>query len=140
MQAGHWRPNEGANVNTEQRMVAEFHAAACALSQDRLAMPPRAVAEFRLKLIAEELDELRAAVANDDVVKIADGLGDLLYVVYGAGLAFGIDLEPVFAEIHRSNMTKVGGPVREDGKLLKPAWYEPPDLKRVLEAQGWGGS
>ena len=127
-------------MNAEQRMVAEFHARGCAFSQEVPSMPPPQIAKFRLEFIAEELGELREAVALADLVKVADGLGDLLYVVYGAGLAFGIDLEPVFAEIHRSNMTKVGGPVREDGKLLKPDWYEPPDLTAILEDQGWTGS
>ncbi len=124
-------------MNTEQRMVAEFHDLGQAYSQVGPALPPPEVAAFRLEFIAEELAELQQAVATGDLVKVADGLGDLLYVVYGAGLAFGIDLEPVFAEIHRSNLTKVGGPVREDGKLLKPDWYEPPNLARVLEDQGW---
>lgn len=126
-------------MNVEQELVAEFHARGCAFSQARPAMPPPDIADFRVEFIAEELDELRQAVANQDLVKVADGLGDLLYVVYGAGLAFGIDLEPVFAEIHRSNLTKLGGPVRDDGKLLKPDWYEPPQLGAVLAAQGWPG-
>ena len=124
-------------MNAEQQMVAEFHTGGCAYSQSAPAIPPAEIADFRLEFIAEELAELREAVANNDLVKVADGLGDLLYVVYGAGLAFGIDLEPVFTEIHRSNMTKLGGPVRDDGKLLKPVWYEPPQLGPVLAAQGW---
>ena len=124
-------------MNEAQRMVAQFHEAFNAFSRDAPGMPPGEIADFRLEFIAEELEELTQAVANDDLVRIADGLGDLLYVVYGAGLAFGIDLEPILAEIHRSNMTKLGGPVREDGKQLKPDWYEPPQLAPILEAQGW---
>lgn len=62
----------------------------------------------------------------------ADALGDLLYVVFGAAVTFGIDMGPIFDEIHRSNMTKIGGPVRPDGKRLKPATYEPPNLKPLL--------
>ena len=89
-----------------------------------------------IKLIEEELDELQLAVDNQDMVEVADALTDLLYVVYGAGHAFGIDLDECFHEVHRSNLSKLGAdfkPIkREDGKVLKPDTYSPPDLKTVL--------
>ena len=70
------------------------------------------------------------------MVEIADALGDLLYVVYGAGHAFGIDLDECFKEFHASNMSKLGPdgkPIkREDGKVLKPDTFFPPDLKSIL--------
>ena len=70
------------------------------------------------------------------MVEVADALTDLLYVVYGAGHAFGIDLDECFHEVHRSNLSKLGTdfkPIkREDGKVLKPDTYSPPDLKTVL--------
>ena len=99
--------------------------------------PEEEIQRLRLDLIEEELDELHYAIDNKDMVEIADALGDLLYVVYGAGHAFGIDLDECFKEIHASNMSKLGPdgkPIkREDGKVLKPDTYFPPDLKNILE-------
>ena len=99
--------------------------------------PEEDIQRLRLDLIEEELDELHYAIDNKDMVEIADALGDLLYVVYGAGHAFGIDLDECFKEIHASNMSKLGPdgkPIkREDGKVLKPDTYFPPDLKNILE-------
>ena len=98
--------------------------------------PEEDIQRLRLDLIEEELDELHYAIDNKDIVEIADALGDLLYVVYGAGHAFGIDLDECFKEIHASNMSKLGPdgkPIkREDGKVLKPDTFFPPDLKSIL--------
>ena len=98
--------------------------------------PEDEIQRLRLDLIDEELDELHYAIDNKDMVEIADALGDLLYVVYGAGHAFGIDLDECFKEIHASNMSKLGPdgkPIkREDGKVLKPDTFFPPDLKSIL--------
>ena len=94
--------------------------------------------ELRLELIQEELDELSDAVADRDMIQIADALTDLLYVVYGAGHAFGLDLDECFEEVHRSNMSKLGEngrPIhREDGKVLKGPGYFEPDLEVILGA------
>lgn len=94
--------------------------------------------ELRLELIQEELDELSDAVADRDMIQIADALTDLLYVVYGAGHAFGLDLDECFEEVHRSNMSKLGEngrPIhREDGKVLKGPGYFEPDLEGILGA------
>ena len=94
--------------------------------------------ELRIELIQEELEELSDAVADRDMVQIADALTDLLYVVYGAGHSFGIDLDECFQEVHSSNMSKLGEdgrPIyREDGKVLKgPSFFEP-DLEGILGA------
>ena len=98
--------------------------------------PEEHTQRLRINLIEEELDELQLAVDNQDMVEVADALTDLLYVVYGAGHAFGIDLDECFHEVHRSNLSKLGTdfkPIkREDGKVLKPDTYSPPDLKAVL--------
>ena len=94
--------------------------------------------ELRLELIAEELDELSDAVADRDMVQIADALTDILYVVYGTGHAFGIDLDECFQEVHSSNMSKLGSngkPIhREDGKVMKGPGYFEPDLEGILGA------
>jgi predicted HAD superfamily Cof-like phosphohydrolase len=92
-----------------------------------------ALANVRADCIQEELDEYKEGVANKDVPNIIQELCDLLYVVYGAAVVLGVDLEPFFEEIQRANMEKAGGPKREDGKQLKPAGWRPPDLIRVYE-------
>lgn len=88
--------------------------------------------KLRIDLIAEEFNELKDALANDNIIDTADAIADLLFVIYGACDTWGIDIAPVFEEVVRSNNTKVGGPVREDGKLLKPDTYEPPDIATAL--------
>lgn len=121
-----------------QKSVREFHEAFGAPFADapRMLTPERA--QLRSSLIAEELEEYVAAVRDGDLVAVADALGDLLYVVYGTGVEHGIDLIPVFTEIHRSNMSKLGAdgkPVlRDDGKILKGPDYSPPNLAAVVAA------
>ena len=92
--------------------------------------------ELRYELIREELEELRDALDKNDLVEVADALTDILYVVYGAGHAFGIDLDACYREVHRSNMSKLGAdgkPLRrEDGKVLKGPNYSPPDLSKII--------
>lgn len=94
---------------------------------------------LRVRLIREELNELRDAIAADDIVEIADALGDLLYVVTGAALVYGIDLDAVFDEVQRSNMSKLGADghpvIREDGKILKGPNFTEPDIRGVLDNQ-----
>ncbi len=72
-----------------------------------------------------------------DIVELADALADLDYVVEGTRIAFGIDCKPIADEVHRSNMSKVGGTRREDGKWVKPDSYSPADVRGELEKQGW---
>ena len=102
----------------------------------RPSFPEDSVQKLRLDLIEEELEELQYAIDNQNMVDTADALTDLLYVVYGAGHVFGIDLDDCFKEVHQSNLSKLGPdfrPIkREDGKVLKPDTYFPPDLKTVL--------
>ena len=91
---------------------------------------PEAVKTLRCALIEEEAAEFRAGLAAGDIVGVADAIADLLYVVYGAALTFGIPVREVFAEVHRSNMTKLGDDgiplYREDGKVLKgPNFWAP---------------
>ena len=94
--------------------------------------------DLRLELISEEFSELCQAMEDRDMVQIADALTDLLYVVYGAGHSFGLDLYECFEEVHRSNMSKLGKngrPLyREDGKVMKGPGYFEPDLERILGA------
>jgi len=93
--------------------------------------------DLRIALIKEELGELEDAGHLQDLTKIADAIADLLYVVYGTAVSYGIDMEPVFQEVHRSNMSK-GDPeiVRaSNGKILKSRNWTPPDLEPILKSQ-----
>lgn len=103
---------------------------------DQPRYPSFSLAELRLELIEEEVQELKDGFDNRNMLEIADALTDILYVVYGAGHAFGIDLDACLAEVHRSNMTKLGvdgRPIyREDGKILKGENYEEPNLGQFV--------
>ncbi len=106
--------------------------------QDVITQPKlTGVSELRYDLIREELLELREALDNKDIVGVADALTDILYVTYGAGHAFGINLDKCFAEVQRSNMSKLGEdgrPIyRDDGKVLKGPKYSPPDLESIIK-------
>ena len=118
--------------------VLEFHQATGASISKWPADEDEKV--LRHRLIQEELDELYAALADGDLVEVADALADLDYVVNGAAIAFGINLPVVTKEVHRSNMTKLGEdgkPVlREDGKVLKGPNYEPPNIEWALNNGG----
>lgn len=207
-------------MTKEQRMVLEFTKEFNLFYVEQLTIPTKKIANLRLALLREELQELKAAYEAVDIIQIADALGDLLYVTYGAALAcgtepspqrkvylmyrgtptvipqrqfhyryhrleetfamlestfthgrsfeaalstgyrdhtlsriaaliellvwsiyntaemFNLDLEPIFAEIHRSNMTKKGGTISPTGKLLKPPHYEPPNLVPIIMNMG----
>jgi len=72
---------------------------------------------------------------DEDLVEIADGIGDVIYVLLGTAVSYGIDLRPIFDAIHDSNMKKVGGCTRDDGKIMKPEGWVPPDIEGILAAQ-----
>lgn len=94
-------------------------------------LPDDAERNLRVSLITEEFEELKAT-SNPE--KIADAIGDLLYVVYGTAVAYGLDAQGIFDEIHRSNMTKfIDGYKRADGKWCKGPGYSPPDLRRFVQ-------
>ena len=92
--------------------------------------------KLRIDLIKEELDELREAMNNKDLLEVADALTDILYVTYGAGHAFGIDLDQCFEEVQNSNMSKLdenGKPIYNDaGKVMKGPNYFKPDLSKFV--------
>ena len=93
--------------------------------------------KLRLDLIKEELEELKEAIENKDLLEVADALTDILYVTYGAGHAFGIDLDKCFEEVQSSNMSKLdinGKPIYNDaGKVMKGPKYFKPDLSKFLK-------
>ena len=91
---------------------------------------------LRYNLIKEELGELKQAIDNKDLLEVADALTDLLYVTYGAGHSFGINLDDCFNEVQNSNMSKLGSdgkPIyNEDGKVMKGPNYYKPDLSKFI--------
>ena len=93
--------------------------------------------QLRYDLIKEELNELEQAMKSKDLKEIADALTDILYVTYGAGFAYGIDLDKCFKEVQRANMSKLGKdgkPIfNEKGKVMKGPNYSEPNLKKFLE-------
>lgn len=91
--------------------------------------------DLRTRLIEEEFEELKEAMQRNDLTGVAKEMADLLYVVYGTAVSYGIEMDPVFKEVHRSNMSKVGGHKREDGKWVKPATYSPAAIEPILARQ-----
>ena len=93
--------------------------------------------ELRVSLINEELEEFKEAIKNSDLKEVADALTDILYVAYGAGHAFGINLDKCFDEVQESNMSKLGDdgkPIYNDaGKVMKGPKYFKPDLSKFLK-------
>jgi predicted HAD superfamily Cof-like phosphohydrolase len=121
--------------------IREFHEALGANLPIRPTLPDAATLALRQTLIREEYEEATAVFQNlingqsDDITPLIHELTDLLYVVYGAIEACGVDPDPVFAEVHRANMQKMDGPRRADGKLLKPPGWQPADVMGVIERQ-----
>ena len=116
--------------------VRAFHDKFGCQSGDTPAIPDPDTVKLRLRLIAEEHDELKTAHEETDVPGIADALADMIYVILGTAISYGIDLRPVWDEVQRANMTKTGGGTRDDGKILKPDGWQPPDIAGVLARQG----
>lgn len=95
-------------------------------------LPSMKVRRLRTRLMVEEARELREAFAEKDLAKIADALADHIYIQIGTAIACGIDLRPVFEEVHAANMRKGGGKMRADGKILKPKDWRGPDIEAAL--------
>ncbi|MCB9420433.1 MAG: hypothetical protein H6667_11555 [Ardenticatenaceae bacterium] len=121
--------------------IREFHEALGAEMPAWPTLPDAATLVLRQTLIREEYEEVTAVFQNlisgqgRDITPLIHELTDLLYVVYGAIEACGVDPDPVFAEVHRANMQKMSGPRRADGKLLKPPGWQPADVRSVIEQQ-----
>ena len=98
--------------------------------------PSTKITDLRYELIEEELRELKLAIEDNDINEVADALTDILYVTYGAGHAFGINLDKCFEEVQNSNMSKLdtnGKPIyNEKGKVMKGPKYFKPNLKKFL--------
>ena len=104
--------------------------------KEKACFPNEKITSLRYELIKEELEELREAIDSKDIKEVADALTDILYVTYGAGHAFGINLDECFEEVQNSNMSKLcsdGKPIyNEKGKVMKGPGYFKPDLSRFV--------
>jgi predicted HAD superfamily Cof-like phosphohydrolase len=118
-----------------QSMVERFHRLFDIVVRQTPGLVDERTRSLRERLIQEEFEELKEAMAREDLVAIAKELADLLYVVYGTAVSYGIDMEPVFREVHRSNMSKIGGYKREDGKWVKPPTYSAAVIEPLLAEQ-----
>ena len=104
--------------------------------KEKAEFPNEKITALRYELINEELEELKEAIIKKDIKEVADALTDILYVTYGAGHAFGIDLDKCFEEVQNSNMSKLGEdgkPIyNEKGKVMKGPKYFKPNLKKFV--------
>ena len=105
--------------------------------KNEASFPNEQIKQLRYNLIKEELEELRVAIEEKNLLEVADALTDILYVTYGAGHAFGLDLDKCFNEIQNSNMSKLGEdgkPIYNDaGKVMKGPKYFKPNLSKFLK-------
>ena len=105
--------------------------------KEKASFPNEKITSLRYDLIKEELEELKDAINNKDIKEVADALTDILYVTYGAGHAFGIDLDKCFEEVQNSNMSKLGEdgkPIyNEFGKVMKGPNYFKPNLEKFID-------
>ena len=105
--------------------------------KEKAGFPDNKITSLRYDLIKEELDELKEAIEQKDIKEVADALTDILYVTYGAGHAFGINLDKCFEEVQNSNMSKLdsnGKPIYNDkGKVMKGPNYFKPDLNKFIK-------
>lgn len=134
--------NERMTMTDYPGLVREFHEAFGHPIAERPTLVSNALGDLRSALIAEEASEYGDALESRDLVEVADALGDLLYVVYGAALVHGLPIGEIFEEIHRSNMSKLGEdgkPIyREDNKVLKGPNFTPPNLREIIERHQLG--
>jgi predicted HAD superfamily Cof-like phosphohydrolase len=116
--------------------VKEFHEAFGQHIGEKPEFPDEDERKLRVKLLREEFREYLDGESFENLVEVADALADIIYIACGTAVSYGIPLDDVFAEVHRSNMAKLvdGKPIyREDGKVLKPEGWMPPDIKGVLD-------
>lgn len=137
----YWKPAAPSALIDPVEALAESHRVQRLVSNEVPTLDvPDEVKALRCALIDEEAREFRDALEGGDIVAVADAIADLLYVVYGAARTFGIPVREVFAEVHRSNMTKLdddGEPIlRSDGKVMKGPKFSPPNLTPILKAAG----
>ena len=119
--------------------VMDFHVVAGHYIGDEPHMVPIKTFILRGRLIKEEIRETMQAMTTGDLVEIADGIVDSIVVLLGTAISYGIDIRPVWDEVHKTNMAKIGGGKDSQGKSLKPTGWQPPDIARIINGQLMGG-
>jgi len=121
-------------MNSQQKMVKEFHQRFGEFIRSSPGLVDETTRDLRIRLIREETDEFEKAANEGNLIKIADALADIMNVTYGTGVSCGIDLDPIFREVHESNMSKGDPEVLRTpgGKVLKAKNYRPPNLQPIL--------
>ncbi len=123
-------------MNKLTRDVAEFHIATGShISAYPKLLEVKSLKKLRINLVEEEAKEVVTAIEGGSLSQVAKELCDLIYVTVGTALAYGINLQPVWDEVHASNMTKTDGSKRADGKVLKPANYKETDIEPLIDDQ-----
>ena len=115
--------------------IKNFHTKFGAYVGSEPQIPPLPVIVLKSTLIWEEITETLNAIANDNLEGIADGIADSIVVLLGAAVSYGIDIRPIWDEVHRTNMLNEGGATRADGKILKPVGWKPPKIRKLLDRQ-----
>ncbi len=119
------------------RDILQFHMHAEQTVGNRPKVPDEETKALRIRLIKEEIDETIEALETDNLIEVADGIADSIVVLIGTAIAYGIDLEDVWNEVHYSNMSKFKNGVIKDegGKVLKPDGWSAPDIPGILDSQ-----
>lgn len=125
-------------MRVAQEKVAAFHDKHGFANPEKPEMLTVDAGRVRLKLILEEANEYFDAIAECDLVRVADAIADMAYVVLGTAVAHGIDLQPLFDEVHRSNMTKDAAPANEPNRPFKGPDFQQPRLAELLMIQATG--
>lgn len=112
--------------------VKKFHEKFNIYLSDKPGLPSKDVINLRLQLVIEEYTELLNAHTTSNIEEIAKEIIDSIYVLIGMGISYGLPLEKIWDEVHRTNMCKTGGSINEDGKLLKPNDWKPPFIAEIL--------
>ena len=115
--------------------VMDFHKKFDSDIGEKPEIPNARIKKLRIDTIKEETKELKTAFQQKDIVEVADAIVDLMYFTIGTAIACGIDIRPVWDEVHRTNMLKTGGGKRADGKILKPKGWKAPDIAAIIERQ-----
>lgn len=119
----------------KQQDVKDFHIATGSHIEESPKLIHRHILSLRENLIEEETKEVIKALGEHNLANIAKELCDLVYVTLGTAVSLGINLNPIWDAVHKSNMEKAKGPKREDGKILKPEGWKPPNIQSLIEEQ-----
>lgn len=122
-------------MNRQQLCVREFQRRFGQPCPDRVVGLESYRGGLRVQLLREEVEEFALGWERRSMAEMIDAITDILYVAYGAAVEMGIDIDPFWEEVHRTNMLKEVGLLRSDGKIVKPEGWKPPEIQRILDEQ-----